>query len=91
MATQEANDLATELQERNVKEPLFLLNDLLTLNDAIKGSGEAELPEFIKAKCKLEEEVGESLVHNWSLVPHFSESEAKPLVTEIVKYLKEAK
>ncbi len=89
MATQEAVDLATELEERNVKNPLYILNDLLTLNDAILNSEESELPEFIKAKCQLEIDVQKNNEKNWNFIPHFSESENVNLVQEIVNYLKE--
>ncbi len=87
MATQEANDLAKELYERNVKAPIFLLNDLLTLNKAIKNSPKEDLPDFIETKCKLESEVESGLKEKWIPIPHFSDSDNKHLVLAITNYM----
>ena len=88
MATQEASDLAQELKERNVRNPIFILNDLLTLNGAVQSSPKDELPDFIKSKCDLENEVKTTLSNEWYSIPHFSESQNKALVLEITKYFK---
>ncbi|MAF78629.1 MAG: hypothetical protein CME63_13065 [Halobacteriovoraceae bacterium] len=96
MATQEAKDLAVELEQRNVKDPLFILNDLLHLNSAVQNSQNTnedhsqnndELPQFIKEKCKLELEVLKELDQSWNPIAHFSETNNKNLVTAIVHYL----
>lgn len=87
MATQEAGDLAKELEKRNVKNPTYLLNDLLTLNKAVQNSPNEELPRFIQTKCALEREVESTLEETWIPIPHFSESDNKHLVIAITNYI----
>lgn len=87
MATQEASDLAKELEKRNVRNPMYLLNDLLTLNKAVQNTSRDELPDFIQTKCELEKEVESTLEETWIPIPHFSESDNKHLVIAITNYI----
>lgn len=87
MATGEARDLACELEKRNVKDPIYLLNDLLSLNIGVTNSTSDELPHFIQTKCELEKEVESTLENTWVPIPHFSEMDSIQLVKAITNYI----
>lgn len=74
MALQEAHDLSEALKERGIEEIHHVLNDALPLSPSLEGVPEEELPDFLKRKLELENELISSLPESesWSITPHYA-------------------
>lgn len=86
MATVEALELEADLKKRGIPDVQKLLNDsLLKCNELIEAE-RSSLPEFLKKKLEMEEELSLS-DSDWPKVPHFSEDSQIEVIRSIVQHL----